>query len=166
MNTSRRGWRRLAVTLAAVAVALAPTAGASAETHKPDSNTLVIARGQSIDSLNPYFARNVIDFETIELTYETLTRRSAKDYSYVQGLATKWETSADGRTWTFTIRKNSKWSDGKPVTAHDAAFSYQLLIDNEDIHTRHVDFAGKLESVEATDDQTLVITTKEPTPLV
>ncbi|MQA24026.1 MAG: ABC transporter substrate-binding protein [Micromonosporaceae bacterium] len=166
MHTTRRGWRGLATMLAAVAVALAPTAGASAETHKKESDTLVIARGQSIDSLNPYFARNVIDFETLELSYETLVRLSAKDYSYVPGLATKWETSADGRAWTFTIRKNSKWSDGKPVTAHDAAFTYQLLIDNEDIHTRHVDFASKLESVEATDDHTLVITTKEPTPLV
>jgi peptide/nickel transport system substrate-binding protein len=167
---TRPVFRRLA-TLAGTAAALAlpaallaaPAAQASDET---DADTLVVARGQSIDSLNPYFTRNVIDGEVILMTYETLVRRSSEDFGYVPGLATEWESSDDGRVWTFTIRDDSQWSDGEPVTAHDAAFTYQLLIDDEDIHARHFDFASKLQSVAATDDNTLVITLTEPTPQI
>ena len=44
--------------------------------------------------------------------------------TYPRG-ATSWEVSEDGLTWTFNIRKNWKWSDGKPVTAHDFEYSFK-----------------------------------------
>ena len=42
----------------------------------------------------------------------------------VPWLATAWTQSADGLTWTFTIRNGVKWSDGQPFTADDVAFTY------------------------------------------
>ena len=48
------------------------------------------------------------------------------------GLATDWTVSSDGLTWTFTIRKNAKWSDGVPLTAKDVAFTYNYIVDNPD----------------------------------
>ena len=36
------------------------------------------------------------------------------------GIATKWEISSDGKTWTFTIRDGAKFHDGKAITADDA----------------------------------------------
>lgn len=44
--------------------------------------------------------------------YEYLTNYDPADNHTVPGLATKWEPSADKLTWTYTIRSNSKWSDG------------------------------------------------------
>ncbi|HEX78227.1 MAG TPA: ABC transporter substrate-binding protein [Dehalococcoidia bacterium] len=39
------------------------------------------------------------------------------------GLAYKWEASADNTTWTFYLRKDARWWDGTPITAHDVKFS-------------------------------------------
>jgi peptide/nickel transport system substrate-binding protein len=45
------------------------------------------------------------------------------------GLAKDWEWSADGTVITMNLRDDIKWSDGKPVTAHDIAFTYELIGD-------------------------------------
>lgn len=42
-------------------------------------------------------------------------------------LAKSWEHSDDYRTWTFRLRSDVKWHDGAPVTAHDVAFTFDLL---------------------------------------
>jgi oligopeptide transport system substrate-binding protein len=44
------------------------------------------------------------------------------------GIATSWETSPDGLTWTFHLR-DALWSDGAPVTAEDFAFAYRRILD-------------------------------------
>ncbi|OGQ34140.1 MAG: oligopeptide-binding protein oppA [Deltaproteobacteria bacterium RIFCSPHIGHO2_12_FULL_43_9] len=44
-------------------------------------------------------------------------------------MAEKWDVSPDGKTYTFHIRKNIKWNDGKPLTAHDFYYSWQRLLD-------------------------------------
>ncbi|MDX7991113.1 ABC transporter substrate-binding protein [Xenorhabdus littoralis] len=43
-------------------------------------------------------------------------------------LATSWETN-DNQNWIFHLRKDAKWSDGSPITAHDVVFSWRRLID-------------------------------------
>lgn len=45
------------------------------------------------------------------------------------GAADSWEPSADGRIWTFHLRKDAKWSDGHPVTAHDFEFTFKRFLD-------------------------------------
>ena len=44
----------------------------------------------------------------------------------VPGVAERWEIRPDGAT--FWLRKNARWSDGKPVTAHDFKFAWQLAL--------------------------------------
>src|SRR5262249_1244893 len=46
----------------------------------------------------------------------------------VPGIAERWETSPDGLTWTFHLRK-ARWSDGRPVTAGDFVFAWRRLLD-------------------------------------
>ncbi|HEX5901135.1 MAG TPA: ABC transporter substrate-binding protein [Solirubrobacteraceae bacterium] len=46
-----------------------------------------------------------------------------KDFSPIPGLAESWKGSADGKTWTYTMRANQKWSDGQPLTAEDVAYT-------------------------------------------
>lgn len=48
----------------------------------------------------------------------------------VPGMATHWETSADGLTWTFHLRE-AQWSDGEPVTAEDFVFAWRRILDPE-----------------------------------
>jgi peptide/nickel transport system substrate-binding protein len=51
------------------------------------------------------------------------------DAQYDPGLCTKYETSPDGREWTFYLRKGIRWSDGEPFTADDVLFTYAVAID-------------------------------------
>lgn len=54
----------------------------------------------------------------------------APDYKPVPALATRWETK-DRQTWRFYIRKDAKFHDGKPVTAHDVVFTLLYLPKNQ-----------------------------------
>lgn len=45
------------------------------------------------------------------------------------GLATSCKSSADGLTYTLTLRKNAKWSNGEPVTAHDFVYAWRRMVD-------------------------------------
>ena len=40
-----------------------------------------------------------------------------------------WETSADGKTWTFHLRKDARWSNGQPVTADDFVYAWRREVD-------------------------------------
>lgn len=52
----------------------------------------------------------------------------AADGTVIPGMAERWETSADGLTWTFHLRP-ARWSDGAPVTADDFVFAYRRILD-------------------------------------
>jgi hypothetical protein len=75
--------------------------------------------GEGVDSLNPFLGFQAPSYEMWGLTYDYLVGYSMKDMSPAPGLATKWTSSADGKTWTFTVRSGVKFSDGVPLTAAD-----------------------------------------------
>lgn len=60
--------------------------------------------------------------------YEGLVKQDPKG-NVLPGMATDWVVSPDGKTWTFRMRGNAKWSDGKPVTAEDFVFGWQHMLD-------------------------------------
>ncbi|MCM3318108.1 ABC transporter substrate-binding protein [Rummeliibacillus stabekisii] len=91
---------------------------------------------------------------------------------YTPKLAEKWEISKDGKKYTFHIRKNAKFSDGKPVTSADVAFTLSILHDpsyagDTDISRAHIiggeDYkkgkAKTIKGIEIVDDQTITIKT-------
>ncbi|MEE2995374.1 MAG: ABC transporter substrate-binding protein, partial [Gemmatimonadota bacterium] len=47
----------------------------------------------------------------------------------IPGAADSWTSTEDGRVWTFHLRPDARWSDGRPVTAHDFEWTYKLLLD-------------------------------------
>jgi peptide/nickel transport system substrate-binding protein len=58
-----------------------------------------------------------------------LLRRNS-DLKFENDLATNYSVSADGKVWTVTIRSDAKFSDGKPVTAEDVAFTFTKAGEN------------------------------------
>jgi peptide/nickel transport system substrate-binding protein len=91
--------------------------------------------------------------------YQLLVKVNVKGDGFEPDLAEKWTTSADGRTWTFFLRKNAKFSNGDPVKASDAVFSLKRA------HDTKGPWQWALEAVEdirAKDDYTVVISLKEP----
>jgi len=80
------------------------------------------------------------------------------------GLAESWTNSADGKTWTFKLRKNLRWSDGEPLTADDVVFTWNDIIYNSKINTVMRDpfiIDGKQFTVTKADDLTVQIVTPQ-----
>ena len=80
------------------------------------------------------------------------------------GLAESWTNSPDGRTWTFTLRKNLRWSDGAPLTADDVVFTWNEVVYNPAIPSAIKDVfvvAGKIFIVTKVDDLTIKVVTPE-----
>ncbi|MGI5499519.1 ABC transporter substrate-binding protein [Lentzea sp. CA-135723] len=123
---------------------------------------LKVAIVQQIDSMNPFLAVFQSSTEIGRLMYDYLTAYAADDQSVTEGLANRWEPSADKLTWTFTVPEGKKWSDGQAITAHDVAFTYNLMMTDEVARTANGGFVANFQTVTATDDRTVVIRTKTP----
>jgi oligopeptide transport system substrate-binding protein len=97
----------------------------------------------------------------------------------IPGMATSWDTSPDGLTWTFHLRA-AKWSDGVPVTADDFVYSLQRILDPKEaseyasilypIKNAEPVNAGKLPAtalgVRAVEPRTLEINLEHPAPFL
>ena len=80
------------------------------------------------------------------------------------GLAQSWTNSADGKTWTLTLRKNLRWSDGQPLTAEDVVFTWNDVIYNPKIVNPTRDtfiVEGKNFTVTKLDNLTVQVVTPE-----
>lgn len=151
-----------ATTLLAVPQVTAPPAHAADGDAKSGGTTLTVAVSQSVDSLSPFLAQKLVSTSIHRLAYEYLTNYDAKDAKPIPGLATEWTPSADKLTWTYTIRKDSKWSDGKQATAEDAAWTFNKMMTDENAATANGSFTANFKKVTAPDPQTLVIELKKP----
>ncbi|HEV2327486.1 MAG TPA: ABC transporter substrate-binding protein [Verrucomicrobiae bacterium] len=79
------------------------------------------------------------------------------------GLAEFWTNSPDGKTWTFTLRKNLRWSDGAPLTADDVIFTWDVIT-NSAFPNSMIDpyiIHGKTFTVTKIDDLTIQVVTPE-----
>ncbi|MCA3559721.1 MAG: peptide ABC transporter substrate-binding protein [Aestuariivirga sp.] len=140
---------------------------------------VVYNRGNSADpeSLDPHKTATTYEAHILRDLFMGLMIQDAK--AQVQpGAAESYTVSADGKTYSFKLRKGALWSDGAPVTADDFVFSWRRLVDPataseyaymlapvvnaEDIT------AGKMKpdqlAVKAIDPGTFEVTLKAPTP--
>jgi peptide/nickel transport system substrate-binding protein len=107
----------------------APAAGSEPTGGSPGSSTFTVALLNEVDSFNPFNGIEASSYEMWALTYDLLVGYSMKDMSPVPSLAESWKTSEDGRTWTFHVRTGVSWSDGRPLTAHDVAYTFNRVLD-------------------------------------
>ena len=90
---------------------------------------LNITGASDIPTLDPSKASDTVSSEVLMNTMEGLTKLD-KDGKLAPGIAEKWEKSEDGKTWTFNLRKDAKWSNGDPVTAKDFEYSWKRTLDS------------------------------------
>ena len=122
--------------VAASAVGLAGSRGGAAEaaSAKPTaggSGILRIGTTSYIDSFNPWNYIEGQGLNAMVMVYPLLVQT---DYSKKEGYyiardwATSWKYTGGGKVWTFKLRPNAKWSDGKPMTADDAAWTINTTL--------------------------------------
>jgi len=123
-------WSR-ALTLAIGAVFLAACGGGgqtSANLASPDKQILRANSATEPNSLDPTQQTYTYERAVAIQTYDSLFRAKA-DSSDVEPLgAQSFDVSSDGLTYTFHLRQNAKWSDGKPVTASDWVYGWKHLL--------------------------------------
>lgn len=79
-------------------------------------------------TFDPAFAAAAPDTDAVRALFEGLTDYDPKTLAPVPAVATRWESSADGRVWTFYLRDNARWSNGERVTAGDFVRSWERTL--------------------------------------
>ncbi len=149
----------LAVAVLALIAMLALAAGATAQSDD-DKVVLTIGLTQDLDSPNVTVGELVSSYELWNLQYASLTDKAAEDFATTPGLAESWTSEGDNR-WVYKLREGLEWSDGTPLTADDIAYTINRARDEEWLN--HAATVANL-TAEATDPQTVVITSKVPDP--
>jgi oligopeptide transport system substrate-binding protein len=101
----------------------------AAKTPEAPAAEQVLHRGNGAEpeTLDPAKSTGVTESNIQYEIFEGLTTYSP-DGEVVPGVAEKWEVSDDGKTYTFHLR-DSKWSNGDPVTAEDFVYSWRRVVD-------------------------------------
>jgi peptide/nickel transport system substrate-binding protein len=142
---------------ASVASSWAAVARAGARTAKADDSIFRLGTTNNYDSINPFVAFNQQSYTTFTNIYPTLVQYDTT-YKFVPDWATSWTTSKDGLTWTFKVHTNGKWSDGKPLTSADAAWTCNLEVKYGNTITGNLaPFLAHVTRCDAPDAGTLVI---------
>lgn len=103
----------------------APTATSAPQVTIKNPNTIVEGTIGYPESLDPAWAYDTASGEVIFNVYQTLLfQKKDSTTDFVPMLATKWDVSSDGLTYTFTIRKGVKFQDGEDLTPQDVAYSF------------------------------------------
>ena len=118
----RKRWGAIGV-VAVSAVSLVTFASVAGGRANKNGGTFRLGSSSTIDSLNPYVAFNQDAYSMFEYIYPLLVQYDRSNHNFAPDFATSWKPSNGGKTWTFKTRANAKWSDGKPLTAADAAWT-------------------------------------------
>ena len=117
-----------AATEAAGTATAGETAAAQEATGTVSSSDLKVMLETPVMSLDPQQATDGTSFEVMANYTDGLTQMDDSGAA-IAAVAESWETSDDGLTWTFHLRKDAKWSNGTPVTAKDFVFGWQRAVD-------------------------------------
>ncbi|HXZ75210.1 MAG TPA: peptide ABC transporter substrate-binding protein [Streptosporangiaceae bacterium] len=161
-----RPWlsRRVPLAAAAVVIALAAAACGSSSNGGAVKEGGIFRLGTSstIDSLNPFVAFQADAYSTFENIYPELVQFNPKQ-QFVPDFARTWQVSPDGKVWTFHTQPNAKWSDGKPLTAADVAWTYSTILKFQAGPTANsAGYVAHMKSATAPNATTVVLTYDKP----
>jgi peptide/nickel transport system substrate-binding protein len=123
-------------------------------------DTLIRGLAANISGLIPNITGDKYSHEAVSLIYNGLITHD-KDTNIVPDLAESWTLAPDCREVTFKLRKNARWHDGKPFTADDVVFTYQLMVHPKTPSPYKDDFED-VASIEAVDPFTVRVKYKAP----
>lgn len=147
----------------AMTLALACTATAAVEPNPkaPVGGTINYNLDGEPPTIHPIMSTDFYATKVQLLVGDSLARRDANTYDWKPRLAEKWEVSKDNKVFTFYLRKDIKFHDGKPVTAEDVKFTFDAIFEPkyEAAHMRP--YYEGIAKVEVIDAHTVKFTAKD-----
>jgi ABC-type transport system substrate-binding protein len=130
-----------------------------------DKDTLVIA----LDTLGAQVMDPIFDTRAPHAHYQAPIWDSLVGFDLDKGgigpgAAERWERSADGKSWTFFLRKGQRFHNGDPVTAHDVKFSLERIMLPESLSSGAAALRRAVDRIEVLDDLTVRVHTKGVIP--
>ena len=128
-------WLRLSVALVALAVltSACTTQASNSEffgkVEPPEGQVLRYISGSEPESLDPHIGTGQPEARVYMAFYEGLVDYHPKTMEPIPAIAQTWESNADGSEVVFRLRKNARWSNGDPITAHDFVYSLRRGLD-------------------------------------
>lgn len=114
-----------------------------------EGGTLKFLLSSDPKTLNPALAQETSSTAVISDLFSGLTRIDLKTMKPVPDLAESWEEKEGGKVYVFRLRRDVRWSDGKPFTAEDVVFTYRDIYLNPNIPNSTGDmFRGVLKRPE------------------
>jgi peptide/nickel transport system substrate-binding protein len=160
--------RILVILLLIVAAVTAPSTATEAgrkKDNRPDGGGLNYGEYGRPVTLDPITSNEMISVRLTELIFNGLVGINEKQ-EIVPELAERWDHSADGRTYTFFLRKDVMWhakegEEPKPFTADDVIFTYKIMMHPKTITPLKVRYEF-INTAEKLDDYTVKFTLKRP----
>jgi peptide/nickel transport system substrate-binding protein len=119
----------LALALVALAVLIAAAAATAGRASSSANDTLVVDKSFDLKTADPQRQYEPTGGIVDRALYDTLLVFKGADVANPQpSVATKYTVSKDAKTYTFTLRKDVKFSDGTKLTSADVVFSYNRLV--------------------------------------
>ncbi len=112
-------------------------------------------------SFNMWEDYNSFSAELMGMMFEPLVSLHSTEDREVGILADSWSVSEDGKTFTFHVDPRAKWSDGKPVTAEDVQFYYDVIMDEKNLTPIFKVGLSRFDRPEVVDSLTVKMTAKE-----
>ena len=159
---------KLVKVVLATGIALGLAACGGTSSNQENSTTLKLLYWQAPTILNPHLSTGFKDAEASRIALEPLASFD-NEGNLVPFLAAEVPTTenggiaGDGRSVTWKLKQNVKWSDGQPFTAKDVVFTYEFL-SNPQVGATSAGTYEIVESVEAVDDYTVEVNFKEVNP--
>lgn len=155
--------KRLVFLLLTLAFTLALVAPMAAQ----DDNVLQVVLQQELDTLNPLYTNMWFSTTVMDLIYASpwyIDNELNAVPVLVEEIpsAENGGLSEDGTVITLNLRDDILWSDGEPITSADFVFTYEMLVDTANTPSSRFPYDTNIASVEAPDEQTVVVTFNEP----
>ena len=127
----------------------------------PEGNSVTVGIAQDLSNLDPQLARTAGIREVLFNIFEGLVKASP-DGSLTPAVASDYEISEDGTTYTFTLREGVTFHSGETVTIEDVVYSLERCAGSENNGKPLVSAFSNVSDIKAADDSHVVITLSEP----
>ncbi len=135
---------------------------ASAQSGEPSyGGSVTVGISQDLDSLDPHKAVAAGSSEVLFNIFEGLVKASS-DGEVREAVASDYQVSEDGLTYTFTLREGVTFHNGDPVTVEDVVYSLERCAGSENNGTPLISAFSNVTDISAPDDSHVVLTLAEP----